>query len=141
MFKQPTYPYKSDKVVYETITMPLPTYVVMNYKLTVNTEYQQQMNEIVTPFLAYTGQINNFFINNDGHRFEGFVDGDFGLENNISNLSDEERKFMTSINLKVLGYLMGSDKNDEQPKMTIRESAAEIRIVRERVIFGDKKEY
>ena len=48
---------------------------------------------------------------------------------------------MTSIDLKVLGYLMGSDKNDEQPKMTIRESAAEIRIVRERVIFGDKKEY
>ena len=113
----------------------------MNYKLTVNTEYQQQMNEIVTPFLAYTGQINNFFITNDGHRFEGFVDGDLGLENNISNLSDEERKFMTSINLKVLGYLMGSDKNDEQPKMTIRESAAEIRIVRERVILGDKKEY
>lgn len=141
LFKQPTYPYKSDKVVYETITMPLPTYVVMSYKLTVNTEYQQQMNEIITPFLAYTGQINNFFMNNDGHRFEGFVDGDLGLENNISDLSDEERKFKTSINLKVLGYLMGSDKNDEQPKMTIRESAAEIRIVRERVIFGDKKDY
>ena len=121
--------------------MPLPTYVMMTYKLTINTEYQQQMNEIVTPFLAYTGQINNFFINNDGHRFEGFVDGNLSLENNISNLSEEERKFMTSIDLKILGYLMGSDKNDEQPKMTIRESAAEIRIVRERVIFGDKKDY
>ncbi len=141
LYGQQTYPYKSDKIVYETITMPLPTYVVMNYKITANTEYQQQMNEIVSPFLAYTGQINNFFINNDGHRFEGFVDGDLGLENNISNLGDEERKFVTSINLKVLGYLMGSDKNDEQPKMTIRESAAEIRIVRERVILGDKKEY
>ena len=69
------------------------------------------------------------------------MDGDFGLENNISNLGDEERKFMTSINLKVLGYLMGSDKNDDQPKMTVRESAAEIRIVRERVLFGDEKEY
>ena len=90
--------------------------------------------------MAYTGA-NNFFINRDGHKFEGFVDGDFGLENNISNLGDEERNFMTTINLKVLGYLMGSDKNDEQPKMTIRESAAELRIVRERVIFGDKKEY
>lgn len=141
LFGQNTYPYKSDKIVYETITMPLPTYVMMTYKLTINTEYQQQMNEIVTPFLAYTGQINNFFINNDGHRFEGFVDGNLSLENNISNLSEEERKFMTSIDLKILGYLMGSDKNDDQPKMTIRESAAEIRIVRERVIFGDKKDY
>ena len=136
-----TYPYKNGKVVYETITMPLPTYVVVNYKLTVNTEYQQQMNEIITPFLAYTGQINNFFINRDGHKFEGFVQGDFGLENNISNLGEEERNFKTTINLKVLGYLMGSDKNDDQPKVTIRESAAQFRFTNERVILGDKKEY
>tara|TARA_R110002124_G_scaffold116400_9_gene272928 strand:+ start:79342 stop:80211 length:870 start_codon:yes stop_codon:yes gene_type:complete len=141
LFKQPTYPYENEKAVYEIITMPLPTYVVMTYKLIVNTEYQQQMNEIITPFLAYTGQINNFFINHDGHRFEGFVDGTLGLENNIANLGEEERKFKTSIDLKVLGYLMGSDSNDNQPKITIRESAAQLRIVRERVIFGDKKDY
>jgi len=140
-FKQKTYPFKNEKVVYETITMPMPTYMVINYKITVNTEYQQQMNEIVTPFMSYTGQINNFFINKDGHRFEGFVQGDFSLENNISNLAEEERNFKTTVNLKVLGYLMGSDKNDNQPKVTIRESAAEIRFGRERVILGDKKEY
>jgi hypothetical protein len=99
------------------------------------------MNEIVTPFMAYTGQINNFFINKDGHRFEGFVQGNFGLENNVSNLAEEERNFKTTVDLKVLGYLMGSDKNDNQPKVTIRESAAEIRFGRERVIVGDKKEY
>jgi hypothetical protein len=141
LFKQKTYPFKNEKVVYETITMPMPTYVVINYKITVNTEYQQQMNEIVTPFMAYTGQINNFFINKDGHRFEGFVQGNFGLENNVSNLAEEERNFKTTVDLKVLGYLMGSDKNDNQPKVTIRESAAEIRFGRERVIVGDKKEY
>lgn len=141
IYGQKTYPYKSDKVVYETITMPLPTYVVINYKLVVNTEYQQQMNEIITPFLAYTGQINNFFIAKDGHKFEGFVQGDFGLENNTSNLSEEERSFKTTINLKVLGYLMGSDKNDNQPKVTIRESAAQFRFTNERVILDDKKEY
>lgn len=141
LYKQKTYPFKNEKVVYETITMPLPTYVVATYKLTINTEYQQQMNEIVSPFFAYTGQISNFFINNEGHRFEGFVDGDVGLENNISNLSEEERSFKTVVTLKILGYLMGSDKNDDQPKVTIRESAAEIRITRERVILGDDKDY
>lgn len=141
IYKDKTYPYKDGKTVYETITMPLPTYVVANYKLTVNTEYQQQMNEIVTPFLAYTGQINNFFIRRDGHKFEGFVQGDFGLENNVSNLSEEERNFKTVINLEVLGYIMGSDKNDNQPKKTIRESAAKFRITNERVIVDDKKDY
>ena len=141
IYKDKTYPYKDGKTVYETITMPLPTYVVANYKLTVNTEYQQQMNEIVTPFLAYTGQINNFFIKRDGHKFEGFVQGDFGLENNVSNLSEEERNFKTVIDLEILGYIMGSDKNDNQPKVTIRESAADFRITGERVILGDKKDY
>ena len=141
IYKDKTYPYKDGKTVYETITMPLPTYVVANYKLTVNTEYQQQMNEIVTPFLAYTGQINNFFIKRDGHKFEGFVQGDFGLENNVSNLSEEERNFKTVINLEVLGYIMGSDKNDNQPKKTIRESTAKFRITSERVVVDDKKDY
>ncbi len=140
-YGQKTYPFNNQKVVYETITMPLPTYVVADYKLTINTEYQQQMNEIVAPFFAYTGQINNFFINKDGHRFEGFVDGNVALENNISNLSEEERSFKTIVNLKILGYLMGLDKNDDQPKVTIRESAAEIRITRERVVLGDDKDY
>jgi hypothetical protein len=141
VYKQKTYPYKDGKVVYETITMPLPTYVVINYKLIVNTEYQQQMNDIISPFFAYTGQINNFFITRDGHKFEGFIEGDFGLENNTSNLTEEERNFKTTINLKVIGYLMGSGPNDEQPKITIRESAAQFRIVNERVMLGDKKEH
>jgi len=140
-FNQSTYPFNNKKVVYETITMPLPTYIVATYKVTITTEYQQQMNEIFTPFITSTGQINNFFINKDGHRFEGFIQGEFGLENNISNLGEEERKFQTTIDLKILGYLMGADKNDEQPKVTIRENAVEFKFVRERVIMGDKKDY
>lgn len=141
LYNQKTYPVKSSKVVYETLTIPIPTYVVANYKVTINTEYQQQMNEIVSPFLAYTGQINNFFITHDGHKFEGFVDGNLGLENNVSNLSEEERSFKTTVDLKILGYLMGSDKNDNQPKITIRESAAQFRFTNERTILGDKKDY
>jgi len=140
-FNQSTYPFNNKKVVYETITMPLPTYIVATYKVTITTEYQQHMTEIFTPFITSTGQINNFFINKDGHRFEGFIQGEFGLENNISNLGEEERKFQTTIDLKILGYLMGADKNDEQPKVTIRENAVEFKFVRERVIMGDKKDY
>ena len=140
-FGQKTYPFKNRKIVYETMTMPMPTYVVANYKVMITTEYQQQMNEIFTPFVVETGQINNFFITRDGHKFEGFIQGDFSLDNNISNLGEEERKFQTTIDLKILGYLLGADKNDNQPKITIRESAAEFRFTRERVILGDKKEY
>lgn len=140
-FKQQTYPFKNKDVIYDTLTIPIPTYVVANYKLTINTEYQQQMNEIFTPFMTYTGQINNFFIHRDGHKFEGFIQNDFALENNISNLGEEERKFVTTVDLKILGYLIGSANNDDQPKMTVRESAIKVEIGNERVMLGDKKEH
>jgi len=139
-FKQQTFPFENNKVVYTTMTTPVPTYVVANYKLTINTEYQQQMNEIFNPFITYPGQINNFFITRDGHKFEGFIENDFSLDNNISNLQEEERSFTTVINLKILGYLVGSGKNDNQPKITVRENAVEFKFAPERVIVGDKKD-
>jgi hypothetical protein len=140
-FKQQTNPGAKSKTVFKTMTMPIPTYVVAKYKLIINTEYQQQMNEIFNPFITHTGQINNFFIHSDGHKFEGFIENDFSLENNISNLQQEERSFKTIVNLKILGYLVGSAGNDNQPKISIREGAAEFKISRERVIFGDKKDF
>jgi hypothetical protein len=139
-FGQQNFPFNNKKVVYETITMPIPTYVVANYLVSIRTEYQQQMNEIFTPFIVSTGQINNFFIYRDGHKFEGFIENDFGIENNVSNLAEEERKFETTINLKILAYLLGSDKNENRPKITVRENAVEVRIPRERVIMGDERE-
>lgn len=140
-FKQQNYRFNNQKVVYETVTMPTPTYVVAKYTLTIRTEYQQQMNEIFTPFIVQTGQISNFFINDDGHRFEGFLEGDFSSTNNVSNLAEEERKFETVINLKILGYLLGAGKNEKRPKVAIRENAVEVRIPRERVILGDMKDW
>jgi len=139
-FGQQNFPFQNNKVVYETLTMPVPTYVVANYVVTVHTEYQQQMNEIFTPFITTTGQINNFFIHRDGHKFEGFIENDFTLDNNLSNLGEEERKFQTIINLKILGYLLGAGKNDNRPKISIRENAVEVRIPREREIMGDERE-
>jgi len=56
-------------------------------------------------------------------------------------LAEEERKFETVINLKILGYLLSADKNSDRPKVTIRENAVEVKMPRERVIFGDKKEF
>jgi len=141
LFKQQNFPFKNRKVVYETITMPMPTYVVANYSLVIRSEYQQQMNEIFTPLITTTGQISNFFIHADGHKFEGFLEGDFKLNNNLANLGEEERKFETTITIKVLGYLLGAGKNDERPKVVIRENAVEVRIPRERVVLGDKKDY
>tara|TARA_R110002020_G_scaffold231428_2_gene442581 strand:- start:863 stop:1777 length:915 start_codon:yes stop_codon:yes gene_type:complete len=131
------FPLKNKKVVYNTIYTPVPTYVVGNYEVILHAEYQQQLNEMFSPFITKTGQINNFFINWDGHKFEGFIEGDFSLDNNVVNMGEEERKYRTTINLKILAYVLGSGKNDERPKIVIRENAVEVKIPRERVIMGD----
>ena len=125
------------KVVYETITMPLPTYIVVDYDIVVRSEYQQQANDIVTPFITKTGQINNFFIEHEGHKFEGFVQEEFRQESNVAQMNEEERYYETTILIKILGYLIGEGPNRERPRITIRENAVEVKIPREQVIFGD----
>jgi len=135
---QLNFPFKNPgKVVYETITMPLPTYIVVDYSVVIRSEYQQQANDIVTPFITKTGQINNFFIGHEGHKFEGFVQEDFNQDSNIAQLNEEERYYETTIPIKILGYLIGEGPNRERPKITIRENAVEVKIPREQVIFGD----
>jgi hypothetical protein len=132
------YPRKNKKIVYENISIPLPVYVNINYTVTLRAEYQQQINEMLTPFLTRTGQINNFFINHDGHKFEGFLPKDFAANNNVQDLGEDERMFETKIDVRVLGHLIGAGNNQEKPKVVIRENAVQIRFPKERVIVGDE---
>tara|TARA_Y100000389_G_scaffold24836_1_gene21551 strand:+ start:11051 stop:11968 length:918 start_codon:yes stop_codon:yes gene_type:complete len=139
---QQNFPSKNTgKVVYETISMPVPTYVVIDYAVTLRTEYQQQVNEMIAPFITKTGQINNFFIDHEGHRFEGFIQGEFGQASNVASLDEEERMYEVPLTIKILGYLIGEGPNRERPKLSIRENAVEVKIPREKVIFGDIPEF
>ena len=132
---------KNKKVVYETITIPQPTYIEATYNINLMSIYQQQMNEMTTPFITTTGNIAQFGIRRDGHFYEAFIDGNFSQQNNSSNLGEEERLYKTTISLKILGYLVGQGQNQEGPRMIVRENAVEVKIPREKVIFGDLNEY
>lgn len=126
------------KIVYETIEMPLPTYVTCNYDITIRTEYLQQLNEIITPFVTRTGGVNHFLFSNDGHKYEAFIQQDFNPESNVVNLGEDERYFETKVTIKVLGYLMGEGINREKPKVVVRENYVEVKMSRERVMVGDQ---
>tara|TARA_R100000808_G_C2151843_1_gene161015 strand:+ start:3536 stop:4393 length:858 start_codon:yes stop_codon:yes gene_type:complete len=131
----------NEKVVYETITIPNPVFVEVNYSLSVIAEYQQQINEIVIPFIAIPGRASQEVVRKNGHSYEVFVDGDYKQDNNIATLEVAERQYKTTISFKVLAYLIGSDKNQKAPKMVIRENAVEVKIPRERVILGDIQDH
>jgi len=127
------------KIVYEEILMPVPTYVAVTYSINLRAEYQQQMNTMMTPFITRTGQINSFVFTENNHRFEAFIQQDLSQNNNLSNMGEDERTFMTKIDIKVLGYLIGDGKNNSQPVSVKKETIVEIKPIRERVILGDKK--
>ncbi len=135
------YPIKNnEKIVYETLNMPMPVFLTINYTITVRSQYIQQMNELTTPFATLGGHINSFLIKKDGHRYETFVQSDFSLGNNISNLGVEERIYDTKFNFKVLGYVIGESPNGDRPKIIKRENAVEVKIPRERVILDENPE-
>ena len=59
---QKYFPRPNKKVVIQTLSVPIPVYINVDYKITIKTEYQQQMNDIVAPFMTRTGQINAFVL-------------------------------------------------------------------------------
>lgn len=132
------YPTSNKKIIYEETYTPIPVWVTLNYSITLRTEYQQQMNDLMTPFATRTGNINSLLIRDSGHQYEAFIQQDFAQSNNMSNLGEEERMFQTKIDIKVLGYLLGDGLNEEVPKIVTKETTIEIKMSKERVIVGDR---
>ena len=138
---QNNFPRKNPKVVYETITMPIPIYLEIGYTLIIKSEYQQQINEAMTPFMTTPAGPNYFNVYKDGHSFEVFIDPNYELNNNAAALMEDPRGYQAQISFRVRGYIIGGDKNEERPKIVRRENAVEVKLPRERVIFGDIPEH
>jgi hypothetical protein len=138
---QENYPGVSQKVVYETLSMPIPTYIEVRYNIGIRAEYQQQINELITPFITRTGQITSISIKNEGHKYEAFIQGTFGQEFNVKSFQDEERIYKTDIEIKVLGYLLGESTNSDRPKIAVRENAVQFKMGREQVILDENPPY
>jgi len=126
------------RVVYDTITIPIPVWVMVNYEITLRTEYQQQINELIQPFITIPGNSRMpKMISYENHFYEVFIDGNFSNGSNAANMGMEQRNFEHTITIEVLGYLVGEGDNQEKPKIVRRENAVEFKLSREKVIFGD----
>jgi hypothetical protein len=128
------------KTVYETITIPIPVHVNVTYNIFLKSEYLQQMNEMITPFFTRNGNTKSIILNKDNHRFEAFMNGDFAQDNNFSQLNEERKVYGSKITLEVLGRLIGSNNNQDKPKIIIRENAVEYKFPRESIVFQDEIE-
>ena len=131
-------PFESNEVVYETLYTGYPVFLNMNYTIRVRTIYIQQLNEILLPFQRFTGGINQFLVEYKNHKFEAFIEDDYSIESNSSNLGGDEKKFDAQIKIKVLGYITADSINQDTPFVVGRESAAKVRFTRERAMLQEK---
>ena len=131
------------KLIYEEVYLPIPVYVSISYSINIRTEYQQQMNQLLVPFIARTGQINSFIFEKNGYRYEAFIQQDFGQENNANNFGEDERFFVTKIDVKVLGYVHGEGVNNSKPIVVTKENIVEVKLVGERLVknINDDKNF
>ena len=126
--RQRYFPRKNHKVVRQTVSIPIPVYVDVQYKIVIKTEYQQQINQLTTPFITRTGQINAFTMKRNGHVYEGFVQQGFSQTNNVAALGEDSRLYTTEININVLGYLVGDGENPDTPIARIDENTVEYQF-------------
>ncbi len=137
--KQPFKPNRNNnKTVYDVYTIPQPVHVNIEYKLVIKAQFQQQINDILTTFLKYSGHINGFMIGQEPHRYEAFFPSNFSSDNNVTTMGDNEKMYQTTIDMKVLGYLLNDDKNSEYLEIEKRQTIVKVRTPRERIMIGDK---
>jgi len=132
--EQRYYPRINKKIVVQTLSIPIPVYVSVDYKILIKTEYQQQMNDLMAPFMTRTGQINSFVMKRNGHSYEAFIQQGFAHNNNVSALGTDPREFTTEVTINVLGYLIGEGINDDRPLVRIEENAVEYQFPQESTV-------
>lgn len=134
---QPYFPSDNKKIVHVVYYVPRPISINVNYEIVLKTNYLQQMNQLLMPFVNIGDYSRAVKISNNGHSYETFFDSNFSTTNTISNMTNNERIYQTSITVDVLGYLVGEGDNQIRKRVIKRESAVEVKIPRERVIVGD----
>jgi len=133
MFNQSGFPRENKKKVYKTISVPMPVNISVKYDILIRTEYQQQLNDLMLPFITKPGTLNFVSISEEEHKYEAFIDQGFTQTTNLDNYTSEERRFETKISVSVIGYLVGEGKNRERPHFAVRENFVEIKTPRERI--------
>ena len=94
--------------IFETITIPYPVFIQMNYNVTFWTQYMSQMNQLLESLLIKTdGQGREFhLVSNKGFKFTAFLQGSFSSGDNFDDFTDNERIIKYSFDIRVPAYIL-----------------------------------
>lgn len=131
-------PKTTNKIVYQFDSFLLPVYVNITYTIKIFTQFQQQMNEIVQPFLNRTGNTRYFLVERDGYKYECFIEPNFDVQNNVANMEEEERRYLTTITIKALANIVSDDVNQSDSLIKTYENPVEIKFPRDSIAVVSK---
>jgi len=136
---QENYPRSNKKRILKIITMPVPVNIEVTYEITIRTDFQQQINDLIFPFITSPGTVRAVLLRSGDHKYEGFFDNQYQSQDNLTSFENEERKFETKISLRVVGYLVGHDTSRKRPYVTVRENIVELKLPRERTMLSPEE--
>lgn len=97
--------------VYETIVLPTPQFFTAMYEVTIWTQYTVQMFQLIEQLVSsFLPQGNSWRLDSPkGYWFIASIDGNvFNAENNVDDMSGEERLIKYRFTVKVPGYILAS---------------------------------
>lgn len=130
----------NNRVVYDVYSVPAPVWVNVSYKITFRAEFQQQMNDMILPYIIYPKGINEVIIGRDGHTYPAFVQESISYSDNLTDFTEDERVIQTSYDIKVLAYFVG-DKNNPEAFPSRRETIVSVELPKEVAIVGEMSDY
>lgn len=106
---------KGEVPVYEIIQIPFPKFVKVNYVIQIWTQYMIDMNAILEYIWTSRNEQsseNNFIqIEGNGNKYLILTDPTTEDNSNLEEFTDQERLIRSTMNFKLLGYLVG--ENDQ----------------------------
>lgn len=130
------------RTVYQYTSIPYPVFATMTYEVKIRSQYQQQINEIMLPFINYSSGWNYFMIDYENYKYETFFQGDASeLKSNSSNQASDEKKYDAKFSFRVQGFTTTIGENQQTPTTVYRENAVVVRFPREQVVLGEINQF
>lgn len=104
--------------IFETLSIPFPKFVTVNYEITIWTSYAQHMNQILEKIMTnYDGQGNNYVLRSrEGYWFASYFEDNIDYDDHSDENGDNPRHQKSKFNVSVQGYMIGNrNDGDEYP--------------------------
>ena len=94
--------------IFEIITLPYPTFMMISYEVIFWTQYMQQMNQMIEIlFSQHDGQDHAFQIESkSGHKYTAFIKSPLANQDNFAEFANDERVIKYSFTINIPSYLL-----------------------------------